>query len=166
MNQSIHIRTFKSNEWRTYRALRIAALRDAPDAYGGTLEQALARPDDVWQSRLDHRNDQHHALLGEIDGVPCALAWGMRDAHDPSIAHVAQMWVAPDWRRHGIAQRLLDALIEWAGSLGVDALELRVTCGNEPAARLYAAGGFRDFGETEPLRPGSTLSVQPMRLVL
>jgi hypothetical protein len=43
---------------------------------------------------------------------------------------------------------------------------LDVTVGNEPARRLYEAAGFRAAGAPVPLRPGSALEEQPMRLVV
>ena len=47
------VRRFAANEWRVYRALRLHALRDAPDAFGSTLAREEAFPDDEWVQRLE-----------------------------------------------------------------------------------------------------------------
>jgi ribosomal protein S18 acetylase RimI-like enzyme len=76
------------------------------------------------------------------------------------------MWVAPDHRAMGAGQMLLEAVIAWARATNASYLALVVTCGNGPAMRLYARAGFQPVGEPEPVRPGSELLAQAMRLAL
>ena len=59
---------------------------------------------------------------------------------------------------------LLETAIEWARSSGARSIILGVTCGDTPARRLYASAGFRAIGDPEPLRPGSEITVQAMKL--
>jgi ribosomal protein S18 acetylase RimI-like enzyme len=61
---------------------------------------------------------------------------------------------------------LLDAVIAWARARNASSLNLGVTCGDSPARRLYERAGFKPTGEPQPLRPGSKLSAQSMRLAL
>jgi GNAT superfamily N-acetyltransferase len=82
------------------------------------------------------------------------------------VAALSQMWVAPTHRGRGVGQKLLEAVIAWATAQNVAALDLGVTCGDSPARRLYERAGFKPLGEPQPLRPGSTLLAQPMRLAL
>jgi ribosomal protein S18 acetylase RimI-like enzyme len=76
------------------------------------------------------------------------------------------MWVAPGYRRLGAGQMLLERVIAWARARGARFLDLGVTQGNSPAMRLYTRAGFEPVGRLQPLRPGSQLLVQPMRLKL
>jgi GNAT superfamily N-acetyltransferase len=76
------------------------------------------------------------------------------------------MWVAPDSRGRGVAAALLGAAIDWARSHNARVLQLGVTSGDTPAVRLYKRHGFRESGAPEPLRPGSALLSQTMRLDL
>ncbi|HEX2229661.1 MAG TPA: GNAT family N-acetyltransferase, partial [Candidatus Binatia bacterium] len=46
------IRTFAPHEWETYRDLRLRALADSPDAFGGTLAVEKRRRDTEWANRL------------------------------------------------------------------------------------------------------------------
>jgi ribosomal protein S18 acetylase RimI-like enzyme len=162
------VRTFASHEWRTYRNLRLAALADSPDAFGGTLAEEECRSDTEWASRLDLGVDSHQniPLVAEMGNEPIGLAWGRIELSTPDVAHLYQMWVAPNYRGLGAGTKLLDRVITWARAANLSYLFLSVTCGDSPAMRLYARAGFKPIGDAEPLRPGSELLAQPMRLVL
>ncbi|HEX2226319.1 MAG TPA: GNAT family N-acetyltransferase, partial [Candidatus Binatia bacterium] len=86
------------------------------------------------------------------------------ESSNPDVANLYQMWVAPEHRGLGAGRRLLEAVIAWASAAKVCYLALAVTCGDSPAMRLYTRAGFKPAGEPEPLRPGSELLAQPMRL--
>ena len=45
------IRAVRADEWEQLRELRLAALQDAPAAFGETYAEAQALPDDNWQAR-------------------------------------------------------------------------------------------------------------------
>ena len=162
------IRTFAFHEWGTYRDLRLRALADSPEAFGSTLAQEKGRPNTEWSSRLasgvESRLDL--PLVAVVDSEPIGLAWGRIESSNLDVANLYQMWVAPNYRGLGAGQMLLKAVIDWARAANVCYLALGVTCGNNPAMRLYLRAGFKPIGEPEPLRPGSELLSQAMRLPL
>jgi GNAT superfamily N-acetyltransferase len=162
------IRTFASHEWRTYRDLRLRALADSPDAFERTLAQEEGRPNTEWASRLasgvESRLDL--PLLAVVDSEPIGLTWGRIESSNLDVANLYQMWVAPKYRGLGAGEMLLKAVIDWARAANASYLALGVTCGNNPAMRLYLRAGFKPVGEPEPLRPGSELLAQAMRLPL
>lgn len=162
------IRSFASHEWNTYKKLRLGALADSPDAFGGTLDQEKDRSDSEWSNRLASgvASRLDLPLVAEVGREPIGLAWGRIEISSLDVAHLYQMWVAPDHRTMGAGQMLLKAVIAWARATNASYLALVVTCGNGPAMRLYARAGFRPVGEPEPLRLGSELLAQPMRLAL
>ena len=165
---AITVRRFAADEWRVYRDLRLRALVDSPDAFGSTHEGEAARSDTEWQDRLvtgAGAADQMPvvALVGER---PVGLAWGRRDERDATVANLFQVWVSPTHRGHGIGRLLTDAVIAWARDLGVRTLRLGVTPSHPAALQLYRRAGFVNAGTAEALRPGSTVSCQPMRLDL
>jgi len=49
------IRNFTPDAWPAYRALRLRALEDAPDAFGSTLADESVRPPEEWAARLARR---------------------------------------------------------------------------------------------------------------
>jgi GNAT superfamily N-acetyltransferase len=168
MDPSLRIRRFAPDEWRTYRDLRLRALAESPDAFGSTLAREHERPDADWAARLDAgaRSPAEAALVAERGGEPVGLAWARLEDSSPGVAHLYQVWVAPEHRGRGAARGLLAAAADWARAAGAHTLALDVTCGDTPAMRLYTRAGCRPAGAPQPLRPGSTLRVQPLRLRL
>ena len=161
----VSVRVLNPNEWETYRDLRLRALEDSPDAFGGTLAQSQQRSDATWESRLANTAaDTDLPLIGSVGGRPGGLAWGRIEPTRRDDAHLYQMWVATERRGLGVGRKLLDAVIDWARLRGTRRVELGVTCGISPARVLYASAGFKPIGEPEPLRPGSALMAQSMEL--
>lgn len=164
----MHIRPIAPHEWQLYKALRLRALADAPDAFGTTFAESVQRSDAHWVERLSASQAaaKQLPLLAEADGQAVGLAWGHIADAEPSCAHVFQVWVAPSHRGLGIGRQLIMRISAWANANQAEYLDLSVTCGDTPAVRLYRRLGFEPYGEPEPLRPGSALLVQPMRLWL
>lgn len=162
------IRPFTAEEWPAYRAIRLRALADAPDAFGSTLAAEEALAPEAWAARLARSTTSgiDRALAAEMNGALVGLAWAKEDADDRAIVNLFQMWVAPEARGQGVAGALLDEALRWATERGAQAMQLGVTCTNAEALRLYARAGFVEAGVREPLRPGSDLMEQRMRLTL
>lgn len=59
---------------------------------------------------------------------------------------VMNVAVHPDWRRQGIAEQLIENLIEELKKRGSHALMLEVRASNAPAISLYEKMGFRQVG--------------------
>jgi GNAT superfamily N-acetyltransferase len=162
------IRTLAPAEWAVYKDLRLRALADSPDAFGGTLAAEQDRSDVEWQKRLASGSDSRWnlPLLAEAGGKPVGLAWCRIVEANPEVANLYQMWVAPDHRGVGIGQMLLDTAIAWARANHALYLDLGVTYRDSPAMRLYTRRGFKPLGPPQPLRPGSDLLGLEMRLIL
>ena len=161
------IRSFAADEWKTYKDLRLGALADSPDAFGSTLAREKDRPDADWcRLASDIASLGDLPLVAEILGEPIGLAWGRIESSGLDVANLYQMWVAPNYRGLGVGRMLLEAVIAWAKAANACYLALAVTCGDSPAMRLYVRAGFQPLGGPEPLRPGSELLAQPMRLTL
>ena len=163
-----HIRRLRSDEWQSYRELRLRALSDSPDAFGRTLEFESARPDAEWASRVEAASASELDLPLVVDdsGQLAGLAWGKIFPSEPDTAHLFQMWVAPEWRGHGFGAEMVDRIVAWASTAGVLRVVLGVTGGNTSARRLYSRSGFVPTGEIEPLRPGSSIQCETMHLNL
>lgn len=167
-SQPPSIRRLLPEEWPLYREIRLRSLADSPDAFGGTLANEQARPDAIWQQRLDRgaRSGLDLPLLAEAEGVAIGLAWGKIEPGSAELANLYQMWVAPEYRGLGVGARMLADVIAWAREAGAHEIRLGVTCGDTPAVRLYQKAGFQVYGAPEPLRPGSALLAQYMCLPL
>jgi GNAT superfamily N-acetyltransferase len=168
MVASATVRPFASSEWATFRELRLRALEESPDSFGSTLAMEGSLPLENWSRHLaaTAKSGSDLPLIAEAGGTPAGLTWAKVDASDAALVNVNQMWVAPEFRGRGLGRMLLRAALEWARGRKANRVHLSVACGNSPAMQLYVSEGFKPSGQSEPLRPGSTLLVQPMRLLL
>ena len=167
MKKTTKIRPLAPQEWEIYKELRLRALIDAPDAFGSTLAREEAFSDNRWQNRLAGDDASWNLpLLAEVDGEPVGLGWGRIESSDPGTANLYQVWVTPSHRGFGLGKLLLDAIIFWAKKKNARYLELGVTVEDSPALHLYTRAGFKPVGEAQPLRQGSKLLAQSMRLKL
>lgn len=70
-----------------------------------------------------------------------AVSWAVLEQGE--LGNVA---VAPEFRRRGVAHRLLDAVVDRARERGVRELFLEVRVSNNHARELYQTYGFREVG--------------------
>jgi hypothetical protein len=84
------IRTLTSHEWGIYKNLRLRALADSPDAFGGTLAQEIDRSDTEWSNRLSSGAESRWdlPLVAELGKEPIGLAWGRIESCDLDVAHL------------------------------------------------------------------------------
>ena len=131
------------------RAIRLRALLDAPDAFASTFEEAAARSAESWSQQVV----ELPTFVAVRDGLDVGVVRCMRDETDPQAAFLISMWVAPEVRRLGVGGELVDAVIEWARSNGVNRLLLDVADDNPHAIALYTRKGFQPSGEVSTLPP-------------
>ena len=162
---NLTIRSFTAGQWSLYRALRLEALRDAPNAFGSTLarEEAFADRERITRLGRGAASDFDAPLVAESDGRAVGLAWARIDVEQPETAKLYQFWVHPDFRRRGVGRLLVDAAIAWARRSNVTEMVLDVALGPESAIDFYRRVGFEVVGECSPLRPGSSVLQQGMR---
>jgi GNAT superfamily N-acetyltransferase len=120
------------------RAIRLRALRDAPDAFSSTFEEAAARPPGDWSRQLL----ELPTFVAVSDGLDVGIVRCARDGTSGETAWLMSMWVAPEMRRKGVGAALVDAVIDWARANGVIRLLLDVADHNTSAIALYERKKF------------------------
>lgn len=153
------IRATEAADWQDLKATRLAALLDAPTAFGVSHASAAAYLDEDWQRRAASTPERAF-LLAYIAGVPAGIA-----AHAVSgkgECNLLAMWVAPEYRGRGIAAALVDAVKQRAVASGHDRLVLDVSPDNARAAAFYQKQGFVFLPEWEPLDSHPHIQVQKM----
>ncbi|MBW8769053.1 MAG: GNAT family N-acetyltransferase [Gemmatimonadetes bacterium] len=158
------VRRFAASEWRVYRALRLDALRDAPDAFGSTLAREEAFPDDEWVQRLERAavSPTELPIVVEDAARPIGLAWARIDPENDEVAELFQVWVDPLYRQRGVGRLVIDSALDWARASGVRQMLLSVALGPGSALEFYRRLGFVEVGAPVPLRNGSTARKQTM----
>lgn len=87
-------------------------------------------------------------LVGRIDRR--AVGCGALRNLEPGVGEIKRMFVLPDFRRHGIARRILAALEARAVELGYGTVRLETGKAQPEAVCLYGSAGYREisgFGE-------------------
>jgi ribosomal protein S18 acetylase RimI-like enzyme len=152
----IELRVLTPDDWRDFRALRLAALEEAPYAFGSTLAGWSGDRDreDRWRRRLAIPGSYN--LLAVLDGEPVGIASGVpadEGAAGAEEIELISMWVSPAGRGHGVGDALMTELERWARDGGARTLRLAVVPDNPHAIRLYERSGFTDTGELGDLMP-------------
>ncbi|MFB9325180.1 GNAT family N-acetyltransferase [Paenibacillus aurantiacus] len=165
------IRLLTVGDAEGYRALRLRALREHPEAFLSTYEAEVARPIEATSAKLAPETGKFTLGAFDASGRLAGVATLVRETN-PKIAHKANVYavyVAPEARGNRVGQSLLQALIAKARACdGVEQLHLTVMASNKAAVRLYASVGFVAYG-TEPRAmkiDGSYYDDQHMVLVL
>lgn len=153
----IELREVGAGDWRTWRSLRLAALADAPHAFGSVLAdwQGDGDREERWRARLGLPGSRH--WVAQMGGQPVGMASGVPlepHAHVAAGVEVISMWVAPEARGLGVGAALLAAVERWAVAAGASEVRLAVAVGNERAWRLYEQHGYVDTGARQAMPDG------------
>jgi hypothetical protein len=91
------VRRLRADETALFRALRLRALADAPDAFAHTHAEISAKPDEYWQelTRSVTGPDRHAMFVAEVDGTAIGMAFGLLDREQTARAHLGGMWSRP-----------------------------------------------------------------------
>ena len=147
------VRRIREDEGQSLRAVRLAALADAPAAFASTYDAEAQFVDEVWDGRArgGSTGGDLATFLAEDDGQVVGLVSGYRPDPAATTVELVSMWIAPAARREGIGRGLVAALVDWAAESGAGAVELWVTRGNDAAQRLYERAGFQTTDDVKPL---------------
>jgi RimJ/RimL family protein N-acetyltransferase len=140
------VRVLRPEDAAELRALRLRALREAPDAFISTIEEAEELTEAWFAERLAEPLDRE-AVFGAFEpgGAMIGLTGIYRETRI-RIRHrlaLRSMFVAPEARGQRHARNLLEAAIDHARRMpGVEQIHLSVITDNPRARALYLRAGF------------------------
>lgn len=156
----ITVRALGEEDWQEYRTVRLAALRESPEAFVAGSEEEQAYDEARWRSRMN-RSDR---LLAERDGERIGvLSLGQartEDAEDadnaeyaenPQIGEIFGLWVSPAARGTGAATRLVKEAAAVARRKGHSHIVYWVGTENGRAVAFASGIGFRPTGRRRPM---------------
>lgn len=129
-----------------YRALRLRALLEHPQAFTSSYEEDVRLPLTASAERLA---SSRQSFWGAFQGKELYGIVGLERetrAKNRHKAWVVGMYVAAEVSGQGVGRQLLESLVARCRAEGLESLVLTVTDGNDHARRLYEAAGFRSFG--------------------
>lgn len=157
--KNIIIRPTGAVDWPALKATRLAALLDAPTAFGASHASAAGFSDADWQQRAI-RTPQRTFFLAFDGEQPIGLAAQVVAGNGE--CHLMAMWVHPAYRGLDVAQGLVDAVKQCAVGNGHARLVLDVAQENTRAAAFYQKQGFVFLPEWEALESHPHIQVQKM----
>jgi GNAT superfamily N-acetyltransferase len=150
------VRETVPEDWRALRDIRLAALRDAPDAFESTHAEQAAFGEADWRRRIT-RGGTFLAYLPEVSTAePVGLVGGYQPA--PGVVELVSMYVRPEGRGRGVGEALIEAVIGWARARNAATVHLWVTETNKHASGLYERCGFSLTGERQRLPSNEDLT--------
>jgi RimJ/RimL family protein N-acetyltransferase len=141
----IEVRRLTTADRDILREMRLRALTDSPEAFNSTATAEREQTPEDWDARLRATA----FFVAFDDELPIGLVGGQPDTETDWV--LLSMWVAPEARGLGLADRLVAAVYEAAAEWGARRVGLRVVVGNVRAQRAYERLGFLPDGDPLPL---------------
>lgn len=140
MNRSIHI-SRTNPEHLDFRRL-ITLLDEDLSANNGE--------DNAFFTQFNKTDTIKHAIVAYIDGN--AVGCGAIKEYGPEIMEIKRMFVHPEFRRQGIAKKILEQLEIWANELKYETCILETGNKQKEAVTLYQKVGYEvipNYGQYE-----------------
>jgi len=171
---NVAVRPVTMDDLPAWWEMRLRALRDHPEAFGQSYEDARIQAfDDIVREFRERWTANDNRLLLACNDAEIPLGTlGIFRQSGSRFAHRMNVWgvyTLPEWRGQGISRALLAEAIAYARSLpGVLQIHLTVTTTNVAAKRFYERAGFIRYGR-EPralLLPDGPIDEDLMVLML
>ena len=162
---AVRVRRVRPGEWALLRAVRLAALADAPAAFGSTTAREVAFGEAEWRRRATSAPNFIAWREDEPVGLVTVIGRGSDgETGPPAEWELVSMWVSPDARGSGAADLLVSAVTEVVRAESADRLVLWVADGNARARAFYLRAGFRPTGvrQTYQRLDGSALEEEKL----
>jgi len=142
----MNIKLLTNEDWSAFKSLRLESLRLHPEAFSSSLKDESLMADETFQASLT-KNDIFGAFInGQLIGCVGFFVFSPQKMRHKGA--IFAMYIQPSYRKKGIAEMLLKAVIAHA-SQHVTQLHLTVVTTNQVALNLYQKNGFKIYG-TEP----------------
>jgi GNAT superfamily N-acetyltransferase len=154
MNTSLKVRRLVADQGPLLRELRIAGLREAPYAFGATLQDALAQDAAAFDRLAQHlaRADDDACFVLYTEGEPAGLIDAYFDDNGQRRAFVRALWVAPAVRHLRGGELLVATASEWLIERGASQIYAWIADVNTNAMGFYERIGFVSSGDRRPLQ--------------
>ncbi|MBK7721247.1 MAG: GNAT family N-acetyltransferase [Austwickia sp.] len=145
----ITVRALEPTEWEKYKACRLTALQEAPDAFAADYDTEAAYEEALWLERMGRatRVIAETAKVKEAAGI---VSLRPDEAIYENALEAFGLWVAPDERGTGVATALMEFATAYAADAGHGSLIYWVGTDNGRAVAFASSFGFRP---TEYRRP-------------
>jgi ribosomal protein S18 acetylase RimI-like enzyme len=144
----ITVRPLGEDDWEDYRSVRLAALRESPEAFVATVDEEESYGEDFWRERMQ----RSARLVAERDGVAVGVvSVGTAKESDGTAGELFGLWVRPEARGSGVATNLVKDGASLAAERGHSHLDYWVGTENGRAVAFASGMGFRPTDYRRPM---------------
>ncbi len=147
------IRKITRTDADNYFSLRVLSEEEYPEFVGFNAERELSAGTEGITNILDQYPTEGTIIFGAFDGHQLTGVLALSRRLSPKYRHKAFLWgmyVLPEFRGSGTAQKLMQAAIDWGKQHSeVLAISLQVTLSNTRGQQFYKKLGFTIFGTEE-----------------
>lgn len=141
-----------AEDWEQLRETRLRALKESSDSFMSTFQYESGYEEHDWAAEF--KRGRWWVLRGP-DSRPTGLIGATWFESDREW-YLEYLWISPDQRRGGLAERLIrHAASRLASEEGASSVSLWVLDGNHAAYSLYQRLGFETDGTVQELKDGS-----------
>jgi len=170
----VTVRALGEDDWEAFRAIRLAALTDAPDAFAASVDDEQGYDEDFWRLRLRRSVRLVAESVAESKSEASAKAprqlgvvsLGQGKDEERRIAEIFGLWVAPEARGTGVATQLVEASAARARQDGRTHVSYWVGTDNGRAVAFASGIGFRPTDFRRPMRVASDDGEEEIAMVL
>ena len=133
------------NQWKMYRKIRLAALKEDPQAFGRFFKEEKTYSKEKWLERVN--ND--YSLLALENNKPIGIISAyITEEKNNKVAHVVSVFVLKEARGRGVGEKLLNTVLEKIKKdPTIKKVVLSVNKEQIPAVKLYQKFGFEIIGQ-------------------
>jgi GNAT superfamily N-acetyltransferase len=154
------VRRIEAGEFDLYKRLRLDALKEDPAAFVTTYEEAISRSDESWRNQADEAatSAERALFFAFVNETAAGLAGLYRDQDNPQAGEFIQVWIAPPFRKRGLAMQLIEFAADWARKRQLRTVKAIVAKENAGVISFYEKCGFS--------RPPLNIEVSDQELTL
>jgi predicted GNAT family acetyltransferase len=144
----IDVRVLSEDDWQAFRAVRLAALKESPEAFVASYDEEAGYDEARWRQRML----KSKRLLATVGDDVVGVASVGQSSEKPSAAELFGLWVTPVARGTGVATALVQAGADVALADGRSHLAYWVGTDNGRAVAFASGFGFRPGDSRRPVR--------------
>lgn len=148
----MEVRRLTGEDAEAYWELRLEALKNNPEAFGTSYEEAVQRENPIERVRSNFQVNENYTLGAFEEDKLVGMVTLLQESGSKMKhrANIFAMYVSPHGRRKGVGKALLEQAIRQAKETNeIEKINLSVVSSNESAKNLYLQLGFKVFGIEE-----------------